>query len=144
MSETTNTVSVENVVAAVMAQFGNQVTAGQIAKAATAVAAVLGVQTKDGKAYVIKQQMTTNYLRNGAFDGIKRESAAGVTISAADVEAWLTKYFNKVHNGIVVGSSKGASAASIADKAREMLNLKVGMAVEVDDEADETGEDIDA
>lgn len=137
--------SVEQVVEAVLVSFGNELNAGMLAKAATAVAKVYGITVlnKDNETvdYIVRQQMTTNYLKSGTIDGQKSESAAGRVVTSEAAKTWLVKFFESKINGKVVSSSRGVSADVVADQARQLLGLE--RVVEVDDgaDSDEDGQD---
>lgn len=141
MNTQSNIVSIENVVALVLRHFGEQMGAGQIAKATNAACELLNVE-KDGELYQVTQNMMTNYGKNGTFDAQKRESMAGVTFAQSDVAAWLTKFLNKRVNGIVVSSSRGIDPKAIVASVREELN-QLQQIEEQDDEIEIEDQDDD-
>jgi len=138
MNTQSNIVSIERVVEAVLGHFGEQMGAGQIAKATNAALEILEVEKEDGQLYQVSQNMMTNYGKNGAFDAQKRQSMAGVTFAQSDVATWLTKFLNKRINGIVVSSSRGidkdAIVASVKQELSELRSIE---------EQDEELEDIE-
>lgn len=128
--------AIENVVDLTLANFGSEISSGDVARAVNTALLVLEVKAvkkdKQGREvldaggkpvlvdYQVTPQMMNNYGRNGMLDKTKRDSMAGVVFLATDIRTWMITFLTNKANGIVRRGG-GVKAAELADSIKGKL-----------------------